>query len=346
MNGKQELTMVKQDENDRQVTVPGKTGSVQAAVRGRINDGETAVQEETGSVQATVQKKIDDEQTDKRSINGSNADKHNIRSEQTAEEQGSSCGAALNGLQDIWETAQELKPDPHKKQISLLEIQNAIESKKICNIPTFGELIQIQLQYISPAFWALQGGLLALMALFLHRLPEQGAELKDYLWWSSIAAAWMGVLSHGALGKPFSSRMAELEQSCYINLSQMWTIKMLLTTGVDIVFLTALSGGVAVRTDTFFGRIAVYLLVPFVLSNICCLSLIGALRGGRGKYTMAVLAVLTALSAMSPMVFPDMYAAAYLWVWFCLLASGAAVFAGQIRSCYGRMMRGELICLN
>ncbi|MCM1541109.1 MAG: hypothetical protein NC121_07600 [Blautia sp.] len=293
MNGEQELTTVKQDENNRQITVPGEAGS-----------------------------------------------------EQTAEEQGSSCESALNGLQDIWGTARELKPDPYKKQISLLEIQNVIESRKIRNIPSFGELLQIQLQYISPMFWALQGGLLALMALFLHWLSKQGAELADYLWWSSIGAAWMGVLSNGVLGKHFSNRMAELEQSCYINLSQMWTIRMLLITGVDIVILAVFSGGIAVRTDTFFGRIAVYLLVPFVLSNICCLSLVSALRGGRGKYTMTVLALLTALSAISPAIFPDMYAAAYLWVWFCLLLSGVAVFAAQVRSCYGRMIRGDLICLN
>lgn len=252
----------------------------------------------------------------------------------------------IRGQGKIWEIAMDLKPDLQKKQISLLTVQDAIATKKIKNTPSPGELVQIQLQYITPAFWALQGGLLFLLVLLLYQLPGQGAELADYLWWSSIAAAWMGVLSNGVLGRHFSYGTAELEQSCYMNLSQMWMIRMILTTGVDIGILTVLSGRIAARTDTFFGRIAMYLLVPFLLSNVCCLLLTGALRGGRRKYTMAALAVVMALLAVSPAIVAEAYTTAYLWVWFCLLVSGAAVFAGQIRSCYGRMTRGEMICWN
>ena len=246
----------------------------------------------------------------------------------------------------IWQTASELKPDPHRKKESLILIQSCINAKKIRNTPSLSELVWIQLQYITPVFWVCQGGLLLLLILFLYRLRGQRAELTDYLWWSSVAAAWMGVFSNGTLGRHFSNRMAELEQSCYINLSQMWTIRMILTSGVDICILTVFSGGIAARTDTFFGRIAMYLLVPFMLSNICCLLMISALRGSRGKYTLAALAVIMALLAMSPAVFPEAYTTAYLWVWFCLLVLGVAIFVGQIRSCYSRMTRGEMICWN
>lgn len=252
----------------------------------------------------------------------------------------------VQGQEKFRETASGLNPDPHKKKESLLFIQGCIDSKKIHTTLSLSDLVWIQVQYITPMFWVLQGGLLCLLVLLLYQRPGQGAELTDYLWWSSIAAAWMGVLSNGALGRHFSNSMAELEQSCCINLSQMWTLRMILTTGVDICALTVFSGGIASRTDTFFGRIAVYLLVPFMLSNVCCLLMVSALRGGRGKYTLAALAVITALLAMSPSVFPKAYTTAYLWVWFCLLVLGAAMFAGQMRSCYSRMTRGEMICWN
>lgn len=246
----------------------------------------------------------------------------------------------------IWKTASGLNPDLRQRQRSLLVIQDAIEAKKIRNTLPLDELMWIQLQYIPPIFWTLQGGLLFLLILLLYRMPGQGTELTDYLWWSSMIAAWMGVLSNGTLARHFSNRMAELEQSCYINLAQMWMIRMILTTGVDIGILTVFSGGIASRTNTFFGRIAMYLLVPFLLSNVCCLLLISSLRGSRGKFTLTALTVIVALLAVSPSVFANAYTAAYLWVWFCVLVLGAAVFAGQIRNCYGRMTRGEMICLN
>lgn len=246
----------------------------------------------------------------------------------------------------IRQMAAGLEPDPHKKNHSLTCIQEAIEAKKIHNVPSSGQLFGIQLQYIPPLFWMIQGGLLLLLLLFLYKFTGQRTELTDYLWWGSVIAAWMGVLSQGLLGKHFSHGMAELEQSCYINLSQMWAIRMILTTGVDIVILTVFSGGIALRTETFVGRIAVYLLTPFVLSNICCLSAVSVLRGSREKYALAVLAVVTALLAVSPSVFPEMYKAAWLWVWFCMLLLETVIFAGQIRRCYNRMVRGEMICWN
>lgn len=260
---------------------------------------------------------------------------------------GEICEETLPEEGDIWKAASQLRPDPHKKQESLLHILSSIDSKDIYSAPPFSELLLIQLQYLSPVFWILQGGMLLGLMLLLFRLPSKGGELTDYLWWSSVAAAWLGVLSNGLLGRHFSSGMAELEQSCYINLTQMWTIRMILVTGVDIFFvLTVFSGGIALRTDTFFGRVAVYLLVPFILSNACCLLGASAIRGGKGKYILAALAVLTALVAAAPSFLPKVYTAAYLWVWFGVLLLGTLIFAGQIRICYSRMIRGEMVCWN
>lgn len=254
------------------------------------------------------------------------------------------CREKTKEMGAVWKTAAELKPDSHKKKGSLILIQGAVESKKIHGKTSFEELWRIQLQYISPLFWIFQGGLLFLLGAFFCRLSGQEAELTEYLWWSSIAAAWMGVFSHGVLGSHFVYGVAELEQSCYINLSQMWTIRMILITGVDIVILTLFSGGIAWNTEAFFGRIEVYLLVPFVLSNVCCLLTMNILRGVRGRHIQAVLAVITALLAVAPSVVPQIYAAAYLWIWFLLLCLGTMVFAGQVKSYYNKMLRGEVIC--
>ena len=244
----------------------------------------------------------------------------------------------------LWDKAVDLNPDINRKKESLIALQNAIREKKLRYTPPFAELMRIQLQYITPLFWIVQGGILLFMILFFYRSSARGAGLEEYLWWSSIAAAWMGVLSHGTYVSHFSHGMTELEQSCYINLSQMWTIRMILCTSADIAILTVFSGGVALDTKTPFGRVAVYLLVPFVLSNVCCLLTINIFRGGRGRFGQAALAVVMAIIAASPSAAPPVYTAAYLWVWFAALILGAVVFIGQIRSCYNKMMRGEMLC--
>ena len=246
--------------------------------------------------------------------------------------------------EELWDKAAELTPNANRKQEALYFLQDAIREKKLRYTPSFTELMRIQLQYITPLFWIVQGGILLLMILLFYRFSARDAGLEEYIWWSSIAAAWMGVLSHGTYVSHFSHGMTELEQSCYINLSQMWTIRMILCTSADIVILTVFSGGVALDTETPFGRVAVYLLVPFVLSNVCCLLAINILRSGRGRFGQAALAVVMALIAASPSAIPPIYAAAYLWVWFAALILGAVIFIGQIKSCYNKMMRGEMLC--
>ena len=114
----------------------------------------------------------------------------------------------------FWDIAVDLDPDKSRKKESLFFLQDAVREKKLRYTPSFTELMRIQLQYITPLFWLVQGGILLFMILFFCRLSARDAELKEYLWWSSIAAAWMGVLSHGTYLSHFSHGMTELEQSC------------------------------------------------------------------------------------------------------------------------------------
>lgn len=237
-----------------------------------------------------------------------------------------------------------LKPDRVKREKAFVLIHEAVEKKELRHTSSFGELIVIQLQYITPLLWVLQGGLVLFSALTLQRMSGRVAELNEYLWWSSIVAACLGALSCGSVAHHISHGMAELEQSCYINLTQLWTIRMILTAGVDICVLAAFSGGIAIDTQTSFGRIAVYLLVPFVLSGFCCLLLVGVVRGGRRRYGQLVLAGITAFLAATPSMLPQAYSVNYLWVWSALLAGGVIILAGQLRSCYHKIARGEILC--
>lgn len=240
----------------------------------------------------------------------------------------------------------ELVPDARKKQETLLTIDKAIEKKSFRYTPSPLELFYIQLQYISPAFWCIQGAFLLAMILLLGNTGGERGELSSCLWWASLIAAWMGLAGCGELGRHLTRGMAELEQSCYVNLPQMWTMRMILSGGVDILLLGICGGGIARNTQAPLGQVCVYLLVPFVLSNLCCLSVLTALRGGRGRYGQTVLAVLTAMLALAPSIEPAAYKAEHLWVWVALLLVGTGFLVRQLRQCYRRIMEGEILCRN
>lgn len=238
----------------------------------------------------------------------------------------------------------EMKPDPQKKRLAMEEIERAIERKRPRYTPTVAELFRIQLEYISPVFWGIQGTLLAAIVLLLFWTDAEYGGVRSYLWWGSLAAAWMGPVVSGGLGRHFSGGMAELEQSCYLNLSQMWAMRMLLSGGIDLLLLGICCGGIVWNTDTPPEQVSVYLLTPFVLSNLCCLAVMTLVRGGRGRYWQAALAVLTSLLALLPSFEPLAYDAEYLWVWILLLAFGTGLWAGQLRQCYKKITGGEILC--
>lgn len=244
----------------------------------------------------------------------------------------------------LWEYGRKTAPDAWRKKEAFEALEAAAKRKTICYRPSFFELFGIQLQYISPMFWVIQGAFLVAVALLLERTNRTGGELCSYLWWGSLTAAWMGAAVCGELGRHFSRGMAELEQSCYFNLPQMWTMRMILSGSVDIVLLGVCSGGIARSVRAPLGQVCVYLLAPFVLSNLCCLWAVTAFRGGRSRYGSLFMAFMTALLAVTPFLWSEAYEAKYFGGWVVSLLIGTGLWIKQLRQCYRKIARGEILC--
>ena len=127
------------------------------------------------------------------------------------------------------EASLSLAPGEVQRAQAMTEIRKAVRKKIIQRQPSLRELLMVELRYISPGFWVLQGSLVLLLAALLEKTSLDGGALSDYLRGISVLAAWMGVLGCSSLGRHFSRGMAELEQSCYFNLPQLWTIRMTLS---------------------------------------------------------------------------------------------------------------------
>ena len=249
-------------------------------------------------------------------------------------------------LTEAIKVSKSLSPVPERKSRSMNAFRQAVGEKRLLYRPSPLNLLGIQLQYISPGSWALQGGFLLAVVLLLWHTSLIRGELADYLWWGSVAAAWMGMLACVDLGRHLSRGMAELEQSCYFNLPQMWTIKMILICGADILILGFCCGGIAYNTDTPVWQVSVYLLVPFVLSNLCCLVFLTLFRGKKEHGSQLALAIVIAMAASGPSLTVWSYTWNFLWMWVLTLAVGSVLLAGLLRQCYKKVSRGEILCWN
>lgn len=247
----------------------------------------------------------------------------------------------------FWEQARTLTPSKTQRSQSLNTIKTAAAGKTFHRTPSFRELLCTQLQYISPSFWLLQGSFVVLLIVILNQIDLTRRNLTDYLYWISVLAAWMGTAVCSSLDRHFSRRMAELEQSCYLNITQMWTVKMILSGCMDIIMLVFCCGKIALDTALPFGQVCVYVLVPFVLSNLYCLFMLTALRFGRLRYGLPILAFSAGVGAVLLTKLPPIfYTLSFLWIWCILLAAGTILLFCQIKRINKKIWKGEMLCWN
>lgn len=240
----------------------------------------------------------------------------------------------------------EISLNLEKRKKALLNIQEVIDAKNIMLRPSKWKLLGILLQNITPTYWIGQSMVLTAAFFFLHQMKLLQVEKSEYLLWFSVGAALIGIIGISELARHVSYHMMELEQSCYFNLKQMWTIHMILFGSVDILALSCFSGIISRRIEREFLAVCVYLFVPFVLSNLCYLLLFTAARCGGHRYWQFGTAAAMGILSIVPSLMPRAYYLSYLWVWILILAAAITLL---IRECFNirkKFTEGEILCWN
>ena len=93
----------------------------------------------------------------------------------------------LKAMEALWGRLRKLQPDATVKAQAMKEIEGWIERKKVRHTPSWRELAFIELQYISPGFWVMQGSVAAALVIWLERTSVLRGGLKDYLQWISVS---------------------------------------------------------------------------------------------------------------------------------------------------------------
>lgn len=233
--------------------------------------------------------------------------------------------------------------DEEKRKAALISIGRAADRHKTVYHPPWWELLAGQLRYISRAAWLGQGGFLAAAILLYGLFRNQEEQIRLCLIYSSMVAAGVGGVAVMELSKSIACHMAEIEQSCYFNLGQIWSLRLILLGGADLCVLACLILGLWVRGSFGLVALGLYLLVPFVLSNLCYLFFLTAGRklggrkssasvnGGMDSWLQITMVLFMCLLAAAPSTFPMAYDRASLWVWAAAFLIGSVLLAAEVR---------------
>lgn len=236
--------------------------------------------------------------------------------------------------------------DAQAKEKSLAAIQRAAEEKQLRYHPSFWAKLWNQFRFQSWKHRASKGAVLLLAMLLAFWLNQ-----KDVPYFESIAACsvflvFAGNLCLSGLGRLFSWHMAELEQTLYLNLKQMVCIGMLEAGIVDLAVLSFLAVSTGGRGQTAACASLLYMLVPFLWSDILYLQMLTTMRNSQNEYLQLAAGIVCGLLALFPLVWENPYRADYLPLWGGAAITGVLLLAAQIYRILGKIEGGDGLCLN
>lgn len=241
--------------------------------------------------------------------------------------------------------AQDMDIDPERKKAALDRIAQRAQKRSIQYRPGWLEMWKVQLLSISGSAWVLQGLFLLLVPFaesFLRRKAYiRGWEVFPLL---SVCAALGAVVLVIELSGHFSFKMAELEQSCYLSLSQLWLMRVCCISGVDVLLFLALGIGRAQHYGFGWFAFSIYVLTPFFLANAALFAFFTLGRDRKRAGQTGIIALSVAFLG-AEFFCGWIYEKIWLPVWILLLMAAMLLCAVQVHE-IGRKMEGEGLCWN
>lgn len=236
--------------------------------------------------------------------------------------------------------------DESKKENSLAAIRKAAEAKQLRHYPSFCVNLWNQFRFQSWRYRAAQGTVLLSAMLLSVWLNQNKITGSDSIAVCSVFLVFAGNICFSGVARLFSWHMAELEQTLYLNLKQMVCIRMLEAGILDLAVLSILTGLTVGSSNAGTGEYLLYLLVPFLWSDVLYLHMLTVFRNGLAGYRQFSAGILCGLLALFPVILEDAYETQALPWWYAFGLAGALLMGTEIYGILGKIEGGDSLCLN
>ncbi len=232
--------------------------------------------------------------------------------------------------------------DQQRKEDTLLFLQKEISRKKTVKIYGKKGILIRQFRYMDKSMLGIHA-VFCIIALFVMFLQQ---EEKNILFVSTIISGILGVISILIIGRIFFSGIVELGESCYFNVRQMVAFQMFLSGITNLTVLSVIILFVGIRWKMDLYRIGLYLFVPFLITECCCLMTVLSEVGRKNSCLLMVTGAFAIAFNCILVSMPDLYRMTALTVWGIAFAAGLLLFAVQVGILFRGIEKGEILCMN
>lgn len=236
--------------------------------------------------------------------------------------------------------------DEERKEQGLHVIRRTVACSRIRSYPSFMENVWSQMRFQSWTHWLLEGGILLAAMLLAFWLCQDDTNPVELFAACSAFLVFAGNLCLSGVADLFSWHMAELEQTLYLSLKQMLCIRMLEAGIADLAVLAVFAGVTGGGEETGIGVYLLYMLVPFLWSDILYLRMLMFFRSVFSGARQIAMGALCAIFACFPAMLEYVYEPEYVPVWCALSIAGLLFLIMEIYEMFGKIEKGDQICLN
>lgn len=254
---------------------------------------------------------------------------------------------AQKDIQDRFRITDRLvKIDGHKKEETMQILQKQIADKQMTVLNSRKRIIRNQIRYMDKSIAGVHMLLCLLLLSVAMIMHQKGAGEEDIILVSMVLSGILGIVSIAEIGHIFYPGIAELSESCYFNVRQIVAVWMFLT---GIINLAALCIGilfVGAGWKMNLVQIGLYIMVPFVIAESCCLGVLLSEAGRKNSYLLIMVGAFLVVFYMILASMPDLYRISALAIWGIAFFAGSFILGIQIKRLFKGIKRGEIICMN
>ncbi len=251
-------------------------------------------------------------------------------------------------------TDQNIIIDDKRKEETLLYLQEEIAGKQTRVLSNRKEILLQQFWYMDKFMIGIHAAfciISILIMIILHWFVGYGRFVmkigeEEIILISTILSGILGIVSIMEIGRVFFSGIAELSESCYFNVRQMVAFQLVLSGIINLMFLFISILFVGIRWKMELLRIGLYILVPFVIAECCCLMVVLSEVGRKNSYLLVMVGAFVIVFYCILASSPELYRITALAVWGVALIVGLLLLAVQMKILFRGIEKGEILCAN
>lgn len=205
--------------------------------------------------------------------------------------------------------------DEKKKMKTIEKLKAEIVNTEIPVKESYFNKIKIYIPFTNKLTFVFQFILLLIGILAIKSMTFEKTRLI-----LSLVMPILAFLQIMELERSFKYNMYEIEMSCKINLKELISIKLLISTFINLCIMTifALMTGIRFNYESYL--LIVYFLVPFLITNVANIALMRLLKNKSSELiNLATMFIINALLLIFNMRFPCVYELSSVLVWIGIL---------------------------